>query len=80
MCGIAGLFDRRRNINPETLASIVERMTDSLALRGPDGRGIWVDPERGFALGNRRLAIVDLTPTGAQPMMLGAMPPHQLIC
>jgi len=44
------------------------RMTDALAHRGPDADGQWVDADRGMALGHRRLSIVDLSPTGAQPM------------
>lgn len=42
-------------------------MTRALAHRGPDGDGIWVDPARTIALGHRRLAIIDLSPRGAQP-------------
>jgi asparagine synthetase B (glutamine-hydrolysing) len=44
-------------------------MTDAIAYRGPDGQGHWCDPEVGIALGHRRLAIVDLSPTGLQPMI-----------
>lgn len=43
-------------------------MADALAHRGPDGAAVWVDNDAGVALAHRRLAIVDLTPTGAQPM------------
>lgn len=43
-------------------------MADTLAHRGPDDRGSWVDPDSGVALGFRRLAIIDLTPEGRQPM------------
>src|SRR5262245_23720253 len=43
-------------------------MTNSLAHRGPDDEGAWVDPIAGVALGNRRLAIIDLSPEGHQPM------------
>ena len=41
----------------------------AIAYRGPDGADVWSDAERGIALSHRRLAIVDLTPTGAQPMV-----------
>jgi len=44
-------------------------MCDRMIPRGPDGSGEWVDPGAGVALGHRRLAIIDLTDTGAQPMV-----------
>jgi asparagine synthase (glutamine-hydrolysing) len=43
-------------------------MTDVMRHRGPDDRGVFVDTSKGIALGHRRLSIVDLSPTGAQPM------------
>lgn len=65
MCGIAGIFNYRR---PDEAAdrAVLERMTRALAHRGPDGEGLHLDGPLG--LGHRRLAIVDLSPTGAQPM------------
>ena len=47
----------------------LESMTDVLEHRGPDSRGVWLDWEAGVGLGHRRLAIRDLTPSGAQPMV-----------
>ena len=44
-------------------------MADAVEHRGPDGFGVWCDVHAGFALSHRRLAIIDLTPTGAQPML-----------
>jgi len=63
MCGIAGIFDTqgRRPIDAPTL----NRMTDSMVHRGPDGRGVHLEP--GLGLGHRRLSIIDLA-GGAQPM------------
>ena len=62
MCGIAGEIARGR---PADLAAL-QAMTDRLAPRGPDGSGAWA--QGGVALGHRRLAIIDLSAAGGQPM------------
>ena len=64
MCGIAGIF----NLNGEHASpTILRRMTDAISHRGPDGEGFYTD---GFVgLGHRRLAIIDLSPAGHQPMI-----------
>lgn len=66
MCGIAGTW--RADEPREVLESRARRMAAMLAHRGPDGAGVWADERAGIALGHRRLAIVDLSPAGAQPM------------
>ncbi|NJR14321.1 MAG: asparagine synthase (glutamine-hydrolyzing) [Calothrix sp. CSU_2_0] len=71
MCGITGFWDRSRQISNEYLPIIVQQMSDTLLLRGPDDSGNWVDTDAGIALGHRRLAIVDLSPEGHQPMLSG---------
>ena len=65
MCGIAGIFhpDVPKPVDPAR----IEAMCDVLAHRGPDGSGIWTAP--GVGLGHRRLAIIDLSDAGAQPML-----------
>jgi asparagine synthase (glutamine-hydrolysing) len=50
------------------IAQEVKNMCDAIALRGPDSDGQWMDSEAPMALGHRRLAILDLSPAGAQPM------------
>lgn len=65
MCGIAGIWDREI---ASGLKTCVESMCAALVHRGPDGAGSWTDEEAGIALGHRRLAIIDLTKTGHQPM------------
>ena len=63
MCGIAGIF----NLNGEPVSPVLLRkMTDAIAHRGPDGEGFYTDSFIG--LGHRRLAIIDLSPAGHQPM------------
>lgn len=54
---------------PEDPAETVGRMVDRLVHRGPDGRGVWVDRAAGVALGHTRLAVIDLTEAGRQPMV-----------
>lgn len=68
MCGIAGFYDYGRRLNPSLLAPIVRHMTQTIRHRGPDGSGFFIDAEPGIALGHRRLAVVDLTDAGHQPM------------
>lgn len=64
MCGIAGFCnfkgDWKKNI---------ERMCDKMYHRGPDDGGVWASDDHRVVLGHRRLAIVDLSPAGAQPML-----------
>lgn len=67
MCGIAGaILSRNRD------TSLIDRMTGRLIHRGPDDGGQWHDPDGGdgayVVMGHRRLAIVDLSPAGHQPM------------
>jgi asparagine synthase (glutamine-hydrolysing) len=64
MCGIAGILSQSG-----VDQAAVERLIRPLVHRGPDDQGIWVDPEAGVGLGHRRLAIVDLSPAGHQPMV-----------
>lgn len=67
MCGIVGILQRQPQLDP--LAANIDRMRDALAHRGPDDQGSWIDREQGrVALGHRRLAIMDISPRGAQPM------------
>ncbi|MEX0842481.1 MAG: asparagine synthase (glutamine-hydrolyzing) [Xanthobacteraceae bacterium] len=68
MCGIAGLFDLRNDSRDRDPAATALAMANTLAHRGPDGRDAWGDAEAGIGLGHRRLAIVDLSAAGAQPM------------
>ena len=69
MCGICGVLVRGEGLPTGELEPSVARMADTLRHRGPDSSGSWVDADAGIALGHRRLAIVDLTPDGAQPML-----------
>ncbi|MCW8194223.1 asparagine synthase (glutamine-hydrolyzing) [Proteobacteria bacterium 005FR1] len=66
MCGLAGVFQLARK---GTVRDVVSRMAGTLTHRGPDGAGTWSDEEVGLALGHQRLAILDLSPAGHQPMV-----------
>ena len=63
MCGIAGVLGEGA-ADPQ----LIERMNGALRHRGPDDGGAWADAEAGIALGSRRLAIIDISPAGHQPM------------
>jgi asparagine synthase (glutamine-hydrolysing) len=65
MCGIAGFIDPSLN-NKEQADSLLEKMLETIAYRGPDYRGKWIDMP--VALGHNRLAIIDLSEDGNQPM------------
>lgn len=67
MCGIAGFWQYSGQID-EVAEKTVLDMAGALSHRGPDSKGAWVDPQIGIALGHRRLAVVDLSPDGSQPM------------
>lgn len=69
MCGIAGFVNHKQRFGPDELGVIASRMAHRLRHRGPDDQGVWVDAASGVALGHTRLAIIDLSPAGAQPMV-----------
>ena len=65
MCGIFGYWDRQRRALPD---AALDGMACSLAHRGPDDEGIWHQPRRGVAIGNKRLSIIDIG-GGHQPFV-----------
>ena len=68
MCGIAGYLATKDYWSAD-IVSDVEAMTLSMLRRGPDAHGLWVSAESGIALGQRRLAIIDLSDDANQPMV-----------
>jgi asparagine synthase (glutamine-hydrolysing) len=66
MCGIAGLIDFRTN--PEIDLSLLIKMSDVIIHRGPDSDGQWISDDKKCGLAFRRLAIIDLSDAGSQPM------------
>ena len=69
MCGLTGSWEPRGARAASELTRIARNMARLVESRGPDDAGEWADPEAGIALGHRRLAIVDLSPRGRQPMV-----------
>jgi asparagine synthase (glutamine-hydrolysing) len=65
MCGIAGIISSNESI---IHLSLLQRMADALAHRGPDGEGFWINDSNTAGLAHRRLAIIDLSQTAAQPL------------
>ena len=68
MCGFVGFLGQPERLASEALEDIVGRMSEAVRHRGPDAGGTWADPLCGVALGHRRLAVLDLSPAGHQPM------------
>lgn len=68
MCGIAGILHATPSL-PAARAALAEAMADQLRHRGPDGSGVWTETDGAVALAHRRLAIVDLSDEGRQPMV-----------
>ncbi len=66
VCGIAGIFHYARST--EVQGELLQRMTNRMAHRGPDGDGHYLSPQRNLGLGHRRLSIIDLSDAGRQPM------------
>lgn len=67
MCGIAGIYHPTKTASH--LTGIAGHMAQAIAHRGPDGNGLWKCPSLGLVFAHRRLAIQDLSPAGAQPML-----------
>lgn len=70
MCGFGGFFAANSNVASVLVnRNSLKRMGDAISHRGPDSEGYWSDSEAGVGLVHRRLAIVDLSLAGAQPMV-----------
>ena len=68
MCGVVGILDPRSRRSAADSERLLAEMADVMEQRGPDGWGVWADASSGVGLGHRRLAILDLSPAGHQPM------------
>jgi asparagine synthase (glutamine-hydrolysing) len=68
MCGFTGFLSATGGVDNTQAQATLRHMAHAIAHRGPDSDGYWVDPALGIGLAHRRLAIVDLSPAGAQPM------------
>jgi asparagine synthase (glutamine-hydrolysing) len=69
MCGFTGFLEAPTSaLTSDAALAALHAMNARLALRGPDSADVWLDPSAGVGLGHRRLAVVDLSPAGAQPM------------
>ncbi len=69
MCGVSGFLDPAPNPRLSEFPMLATRMADTLVSRGPDDNGVWVDQAHGIGLAHRRLSVIDLSPSGRQPML-----------
>jgi asparagine synthase (glutamine-hydrolysing) len=68
MCGLTGIFSYADNAPSVDQAELL-RMREQMIARGPDAAGLWVSDDQQVGLAHRRLAIIDLSDDGAQPMV-----------
>jgi len=68
MCGLAGFYDPRGN-DRDFVSDVAVGMAQSLRHRGPDDNGVWVGDSCDIALAHQRLAVIDTTLAGRQPMI-----------
>jgi len=69
MCGIAGFLDHSPKGFHYKLSEVATQMAEAMYFRGPDHGGVWEDRRHSVALSHRRLAVIDLSPSGHQPML-----------
>ena len=68
MCGLAGFLQPQAWNESEQYIRFLDEMGENIRTRGPDSSDTWYDDAAGIGLSHRRLAVVDLSPAGAQPM------------
>lgn len=68
MCGIAGIYAYRREAHPAD-GERLDRLSQAMRRRGPDAAGAWTSPDGRVRFAHRRLAIIDLSPAGNQPLL-----------
>lgn len=69
MCGLTGFFAPAAPMGPDAAKTVLGAMSHAIRRRGPDDHGIWMDCDAGIALAHNRLAIMDLSEKGHQPML-----------
>lgn len=72
MCGFTGYLASNNQAFDANAEPTLRQMANAIVHRGPDSDGYWTDPAAGIGLAHRRLAILDLSPAGAQPMASGS--------
>lgn len=68
MCGLTGFLTLESACDQQHNTQVLRKMADAIQHRGPDSEGFWSDHPSGIHLGHRRLAVIDVSPAGAQPM------------
>lgn len=69
MCGLVGFIGLQPSLTGEELSSLLCDMSSQIIDRGPDDSGVWIDVDNGVGVAHRRLAILDLSEAGKQPML-----------